>query len=415
LSLAARAWANPASIDRDVSSRLDHVMVHLDHETSPARIIRTAMSGMYVDRVYEAREALWRAVQHGREGGAVTSAIKALLLLCDDSLMSGAWDEVDTLGEEANKLAIQHGYLLLAHRAVYYPAMVAAARGDLDRASTLSNQILAWALPRRVEALQRLAHHVNSVAATARDDFATAYAEATAVCPAGRFDPYNPHALRALYDLADSAVRVGRHREATAHVAAAKAAGIASLSPRLGMTMAATEALISSQTRQFPAFEKALATPDTRRFPFERARIQMAYGESLRREGRRTQAREHLRDSLQTFEWLGARPWATRAEQELRASGQSSASALPGEGPAVVLSPQQLEIAQLAASGLTNKQIGERLYLSHRTIGTHLYAIFPKLGITSRAALRDALLDLENTSAGADPGPVRGRGWVADV
>jgi DNA-binding NarL/FixJ family response regulator len=55
------------------------------------------------------------------------------------------------------------------------------------------------------------------------------------------------------------------------------------------------------------------------------------------------------------------------------------------------LSPQQLEIARLAAAGLSNKEIGERLFLSHRTVGSHLYQIFPKLGITSRAALRDAL------------------------
>jgi DNA-binding NarL/FixJ family response regulator len=55
------------------------------------------------------------------------------------------------------------------------------------------------------------------------------------------------------------------------------------------------------------------------------------------------------------------------------------------------LSPQQLEIARLAAAGMSNKEIGERLFLSHRTVGSHLYQIFPKLGITSRAALRDAL------------------------
>ena len=73
-------------------------------------------------------------------------------------------------------------------------------------------------------------------------------------------------------------------------------------------------------------------------------------------------------------------------------------------GPAS-LTPQQLEIAQLAAEGLTNKEIGERLFLSHRTVGTHLYQLFPKLGITSRAALRDALRDLPTdavTSRDAD-------------
>ena len=89
-----------------------------------------------------------------------------------------------------------------------------------------------------------------------------------------------------------------------------------------------------------------------------------------------------------TFERLGARPWEERAVLELRASGEKiSTPTVTVEG----LTPQQLEIAQLAAQGLTNKQIGERLYLSPRTVGTHLYQLFPKLGITSRAALRDAL------------------------
>ena len=72
------------------------------------------------------------------------------------------------------------------------------------------------------------------------------------------------------------------------------------------------------------------------------------------------------------------------------------------------LTPQELEIAQLAAGGLTNKQIGEKLFLSHRTVGSHLYQIFPKLGITSRAALRDALAEsaLEQPSASTpDPLP----------
>ena len=62
----------------------------------------------------------------------------------------------------------------------------------------------------------------------------------------------------------------------------------------------------------------------------------------------------------------------------------------------MTLTPQQREIATLAAAGLTNKQIGERLYLSHRTVATHLYQIFPKLGVTSRAALRDALSHSED-------------------
>jgi DNA-binding NarL/FixJ family response regulator len=69
------------------------------------------------------------------------------------------------------------------------------------------------------------------------------------------------------------------------------------------------------------------------------------------------------------------------------------------------ITPQELEIAMMAVSGLTNKQIGERLYLSPRTIGAHLYQVFPKLGVTSRAALRDALATLpgnEGSPSAAD-------------
>ncbi|MEV6117489.1 helix-turn-helix transcriptional regulator [Streptomyces sp. NPDC052109] len=88
------------------------------------------------------------------------------------------------------------------------------------------------------------------------------------------------------------------------------------------------------------------------------------------------------------FRRLGAHPWAERADKELRACGMPvHTRALPG-GP--TLTPQQWEIARLAATGLTNKQIGERLLLSPRTVSTHLYQLFPKLGVTSRAALRDA-------------------------
>jgi DNA-binding NarL/FixJ family response regulator len=103
---------------------------------------------------------------------------------------------------------------------------------------------------------------------------------------------------------------------------------------------------------------------------------------------------------METFRRLGAKPWVTRTAAELRASGQSAPSAVR-PGP-VALTAQELQIARLAATGLTNKQIAERLLLSHRTIGTHLYQIYPKLGITSRAALRDALsqLDAEKDDGG---------------
>jgi len=86
---------------------------------------------------------------------------------------------------------------------------------------------------------------------------------------------------------------------------------------------------------------------------------------------------------------LGAAPWGERARKELRASGETSRRRTHALADA--LSPQELQIAQLAASGLSNKEIGQQLFLSHRTVGSHLYRIFPKLGITARSHLRAAL------------------------
>jgi len=125
------------------------------------------------------------------------------------------------------------------------------------------------------------------------------------------------------------------------------------------------------------------------RWPFDRARLQLAYGERLRRARATTQARAHLAAALRSFEDLGARTWAARAGAELRAAGQTTIPALGGVRG--LLTPQEREIALLAAAGLTNKQIAERLLISHRTVSAHLYRVFPKLGVASRAALRDAL------------------------
>ena len=115
------------------------------------------------------------------------------------------------------------------------------------------------------------------------------------------------------------------------------------------------------------------------------ARVRLAYGEQLRRAHATAAARTQLTAAHSAFEQLGAEPWTAGTAAELRAAGSRR------DTSATVLTWQEYEIAELAAAGLTNKQIGEQLFLSHRTISTHLYRIFPKLGITSRAALRDAL------------------------
>jgi len=126
-------------------------------------------------------------------------------------------------------------------------------------------------------------------------------------------------------------------------------------------------------------------------WPFARARLQLAYGAWLRRSRRVSESRAPLRAARDAFDVLGGSPWGDRARQELRASGERSRRRSPDARDE--LTPQELQIAELAAGGLSNREIGQRLYLSHRTVGSHLYRVFPKLGVTSRNELRDALAE----------------------
>ena len=124
-------------------------------------------------------------------------------------------------------------------------------------------------------------------------------------------------------------------------------------------------------------------------FIAQEARLQLAQGAWLRRHRRLTESREPLRTARETFAALGAGTWADRSDQELRASGETGWR--PVASPREQLSTQEAQIARLAAQGLSNREIGERLFLSHRTVGSHLYRIFPKLEVTSRMQLAQVL------------------------
>jgi DNA-binding CsgD family transcriptional regulator len=207
--------------------------------------------------------------------------------------------------------------------------------------------------------------------------------------PAGILASHVPTCLWVVMDLVEAAVRTHRPEEADRHVRAMREADLAALSPRLAILAAASAAIAAGDDRAPALFEQALSLPTVDQWPFDVARVRLAYGERLRRTRATTESRIHLQAALTAFQKLGAAPWASRAELELRATGAIRTPS--GARGADSLTPQELQIARLAASGLTNKQIAKRLYLSPRTVGGHLYQIFPKLGIKTRAALRDAL------------------------
>jgi RNA polymerase sigma factor (sigma-70 family) len=126
-------------------------------------------------------------------------------------------------------------------------------------------------------------------------------------------------------------------------------------------------------------------------WPFDVARVRLALGTSLRRQRRLVEAREPLRAARDAFDDLGARGWAERARSELRATGEDSTRRAADAWDE--LTPQERQIARMVAQGLSNKEIAQRLYVSHRTVASHLYRMFPKLGVTSRAQVANAVAE----------------------
>jgi DNA-binding CsgD family transcriptional regulator len=392
LDLNSKTFADPAHATAADLEALESAISALRDEADPTRIVRIGMAASYVDRLEGCRPALWRIVDDARRGGAVASGITAMKELARDDIETGDWDEAERLAEEAIQACEAHGYEAATWSCRYMQALIAAGRGDAERATGLTDELIRFTAPRGMRVGDWFAWHARGLAALGRGDFEEAYRLTSRVSPPGVIAPYAPGALYVIMDLVEAAVRTGRDAEAANHVAAIRASNIAALSPRLALVVGGSAAMAAPDDSALAIFEEVLALPGNDRWPFHLARVQLAYGERLRRLRAMTDSRVQLNTALATFERLGARPWVERATAELRASGQTK----PRAGDYVLdrLTPQEFEIVTLAASGMTNRQIGERLYLSHRTVGGHLHRAFPKLGVATRAALRDALESL---------------------
>ncbi|KJK59161.1 hypothetical protein UK12_06120 [Saccharothrix sp. ST-888] len=372
--------------------RLDAAAAALTRERDPGRILKVGTACAYGDRLGLVDEPLRRMAAGGSGGENILPAIQALSLLSSRAWFSGQWPEARRLCREALDLCEEFDYPLRSWTAKFTLGCVSAACGDFDAARVFADQMDQWAGSRRAEAVRRYAAQVRATIALAQGEFEQAYRHLCVISAPGTLAPFVGQALWVFLDAAEAAVRTGRHDQALKHVAAARAAGLDTVSPRLKMVMLAAAGLAASDDGEaVTRYQEALTVGDSERWPFEQARIRLYCGERLRRTRAPAQARSHLTAAIEAFGWLGAAPWAERAGTELRACGAPA----HGVGDRGLLTPQQWEIARLAAQGLSNKEIGAKLYLSPRTVSTHLYQVFPKLGITSRAALRDALGQVE--------------------
>ncbi len=315
----------------------------------------------------------------------------ALQILGWSLLEIGRWDDAAVWLRRAVSFARTWGQSAVEASSLVGAAYLAAARGDragADAAATTATRVLS---PSASAAAAVRAPHARGLAALADGDPTPAWEQLSqVVSPTG--EPRHFHASHyAVADLAEAAVRSG-HREDIGHVVDRFGSETGEeFSPRVAQIRRHARALLVADTGNAAAaerwFREALSDPVGDTWPFERARVRLAHGRWLRRERRITEAREPLELAAAEFTRLGATPWLEATRSELRAAG-----ALRGGETRVglaVLTPTERHIVRLAAAGLTNRDIGDRLFLSPRTVGSHLYRIFPKLGVSTRTQLRD--------------------------
>jgi ATP/maltotriose-dependent transcriptional regulator MalT len=297
--------------------------------------------------------------------------------------------------EEGTRLAQESGQPLFVTIGLCSQLTLAALRGDLPSVRSLALRAERQLATGRSGYGRGAIQTALGLSALGEGRYAEAYEHLRRAFTPGDLACHYAQRCWAIADLAEAAVYSDRRDEARAHVSQTARIGERAPSPFLQASLTYARLMLASDgeaQRLFPAADAELAS-----WPFLRARAQLAHGTWLRRQRRITESRRPLRAACEVFDTLGANSWARRARQELRAAGATDSVAWPGEGG--VLSPQERQIAEMVASGMSNREIGQQLYLSHRTVATHLYRVFPKLGITSRFQMPQALRELSAAQA----------------
>jgi DNA-binding CsgD family transcriptional regulator len=304
---------------------------------------------------------------------------------------TGRWDEALEAAAEAADLAEENQMELVAASADVIIATVLALRGDSGAARRHADRALATVDPAECGLVAARARRALGVAALADGSYLQAFSQLRGLFSEDGTPLHNYASYLGVADLAVAAVRADRRMEGCDVVERALGHLSGAASPRLEQLIARARGILAGPDEAEPHFDKALADPAGDQWPFERAQLRLDYAEWLRRRRQINDAKPVLTQALETFRRLGARSWAQRAQAELRACGVAVTGA-PGDRDALAeLTPQQRQIVRLASDGLTNREIGDRLFLSPRTVGSHLYRSFPKLGVADRHQLRELI------------------------
>jgi DNA-binding CsgD family transcriptional regulator len=326
-------------------------------------------------------ELATRAVGMAREAGALAVLPVALTCRAGVHVHAGEFGAAAGLIEEADAITAATGSAPLT-----YPAlMLAAWRGEETRALELINAGVKDATARGEGRALGLAGYATAVLYNGLGGYDAALAGARRACEHEDLGLFG----WSLAELVEAGARGGAAGEAsTALRQLSERTSAAGSQWALGIE-ARSRALLSGGPAADALYQEAIDRLGRGRIAVDLARARLVYGEWLRREQRRAEAREHLRAAHDMFGRFGATAFAERARRELQATGETVRRQTVGMR--VVLTVQEAQVARLAAEGHTNPEIAARLFISPRTAEYHLHKVFSKLGISSRRQLRHRL------------------------
>ena len=347
-------------------------------------LYRAALGLAWCDRVPEALELAERTTALARERGEIMTLAYSLEITAWMQGRSGLWREAYATATEGLALARETGQQVTTALHLTHLTWGDAFRGQEEacrahgaEAARIATEqgldLLRWWVETALSMLELGLGRPEQVAARLEP-------VAAEIEERGYFDrDISPHP-----NLVEAYVRLGRESDARRALERYRAYAprtSPSWSPAVALRC---EGLLAAEEEFEASLREALALHSPHD-PFGLARTRLCLGEKLRRAGRRRDAREELRAALESFETLGAEPWAERCRSELRASGGTLRRRDPTE--VEELTPQELQIALQVADGKTNKEVGAGLFISHKTVEFHLARVYRKLGISSRGEL----------------------------
>jgi DNA-binding CsgD family transcriptional regulator len=351
---------------------------------------------LYDDSARYQMERRW--VGELRDRGAIAALLPALGIQMSNQIEEGRFADAETTLAEARSLSEATGYRAYLRAYARAELWALALRGRESDARPLAARLLREFAERgnRYEVLR--VQGAMAMLELGLGNYTDALRSALDALPG-----QNVLGFRQVAEVVEAGTRCEEHESAAAALKAFTPWALASGTDLALGLLARSRALLAADSQAEAEYRLAIDHLRRCRLVPELARAHQVYGEWLRRQRRRRDARDQLRRAFELFDKMGLTAFAGRARTELRATGEQARASTPGGlGSPEVLTAQEAQIARLAAERLSNREIAGRLFISASTVEYHLRKVFRKLGVTSRVQLARAFSEHEQTPAWRD-------------